>query len=164
MLSLNPKKYPICHIEEKYIYLGLSSNTLLCTKQIIMSTQSLQITDKFGASRELPPQTVAGTEPMQRHAWADRAQQPLCATHRSFEVQEMWFYPQSLSGTASMWFQQQMPKHTQSTQGIWSVWWSCWGKAANFFCSAIFAGILLRLKELYFFMSRQRPQIMQAVS
>lgn len=164
MLSLNPKKYPICHIEEKYIYLGLSSNTLLCTKQIIMSMQSLQITDKFGASRELPPQTVAGTEPMQRHAWADRAQQPLCATHRSFGVQEMWFYPQSLSGTASMWFQQQMPKHTQSTQGIWSVWWSCWGKAANFFCSAIFAGIPLRLKELYFFMSRQRPQIMQAVS
>jgi len=37
------------------MYLGLPSNTLLCTKQIFMPLQSLLITDKFHVARELPP-------------------------------------------------------------------------------------------------------------
>lgn len=88
-----PKQNPTPHIEKKSMYLGLLSNTLLCTKQIFIPMQSLLITDKFGVARELPLQRQQLEQSpckalLQRCNEADRAQQPRCATHRHFGVQE----------------------------------------------------------------------------
>lgn len=100
--------------------------------------------------RAASAETVAGTEPMQRHDRADRAQQPLCATHRHFGAQETFF----LSTEAFRHSLHMIPtangkthsKHTRKMVSLMILLRKgCW-----LFCSAIFAGIQLRQRNVFF--------------
>lgn len=101
---------------------------------------------------------VAGTEPVQRHDRADRAQQPLCATHRYFGVLETSVPTQPFGHSLhviSAANGKTHPKHTGHMVSLMILLRV--ERLPTFFCSAIFTGIQLRQRHVFFHVWTKAP-------